>query len=79
VAGAKEVYGFLDVASRFEYVPLTCGHQATSPEIDAAWQRFFSHWLLGFNNANLRENPSRFYDRHRILRLRLVGGEAVID
>ena len=47
VAGAKEVYGLLNVASRFEYVPLTCGHQATSPEIDAAWQRFFSHWLLG--------------------------------
>ncbi len=47
VAGAKEVYGLLNVASRFEYVPLTCGHQATSPEIDAAWQRFFSQWLLG--------------------------------
>jgi len=46
VAGAKEVYGLLNVASRFEYVPLTCGHQATSPEIDAAWQKIFSQWLL---------------------------------
>lgn len=47
VAGAKKVYGLLNVALRFEYVPLTCGHQATSPEIDAAWQKFFSQWLLG--------------------------------
>ncbi len=39
--------GLLNVASRFEYVPLTCGHQATSPEIDAAWQKIFSQWLLG--------------------------------
>jgi hypothetical protein len=45
VAGAKEVYELLNVPSHFEYVALTCGHQATSPEIDAAWQRFFSHWL----------------------------------
>jgi hypothetical protein len=46
VTGAKEVYELLNAPSDFEYVPLTCGHQATSPEIDAAWQRFFSHWLL---------------------------------
>ena len=45
INGAKEVYGLLEVESRFEYVPLTCGHKATGPEIDAAWQRFFSQWL----------------------------------
>lgn len=45
ISGAKEVYGLLGVESRFEYVPLTCGHKATGPEIDAAWQRFFSQWL----------------------------------
>lgn len=45
VAGAREVYELLDVASRFEYVPLTCGHKATAPVIDAAWQRFFTQWL----------------------------------
>ena len=45
VAGAKEVYSLLDAASRFEYVPLNCGHKATGPEIDAAWQRFFVQWL----------------------------------
>ncbi|MBC7967890.1 MAG: dienelactone hydrolase family protein [Fuerstia sp.] len=47
VAGAKEVYELLNVPARFEYVPLTCGHQATSSEIDAAWQRFFRRWLPG--------------------------------
>lgn len=51
VAGAKEVYGLLNVASRFEYVPLTCGHQATSPEIDAAWQKFSASGCWGFNNS----------------------------
>ncbi|MEZ6031747.1 MAG: acyl-CoA thioester hydrolase/BAAT C-terminal domain-containing protein [Planctomycetaceae bacterium] len=45
INGAKEVYGLLNVESRFEYVPLTSGHKATGPEIDAAWQRFFSQWL----------------------------------
>lgn len=45
VAGAREVYELLDVASRFEYVPLTCGHNATAPEIDVAWQQFFTQWL----------------------------------
>ena len=47
IGGAKEVYKLLNVESRFEYVPLTCGHKATGPEIDAAWQRFFSQWLWG--------------------------------
>ena len=46
VAGAKEVYRLLDVPTHFEYVPLTCGHKASGPEIDAAWQRFFGQWLL---------------------------------
>lgn len=46
VAGAREVYDLLKVPSRFEYVPLSCGHKATSPEIDEAWQRFFGTWLF---------------------------------
>lgn len=45
INGANEVYELLNVASRFEYVPLACGHKATGPEINAAWQRFFSEWL----------------------------------
>ena len=45
ISGAKEVYKLLNIESRFEYVPLTCGHNATAPGIDAAWQRFFSQWL----------------------------------
>lgn len=45
VERAQEVYQLLGIADRFEYVPLTCGHQATHPDIDAAWQRFFEHSL----------------------------------
>ena len=46
VVGANEVYNLLGVSSRFEYVPLTCGHRPTDPTIDAAWQRFFRQWLM---------------------------------
>jgi hypothetical protein len=42
---AREVYRLLSMEDRFEYVPLMCGHQATAPEIDEAWQAFFLKWL----------------------------------
>lgn len=42
---AMDVYRLLGIPERFEFVPLAVGHQATAPEIDAAWQRFFQAWL----------------------------------
>ena len=46
---AREVYQLLSMEERFEYVPLTCGHQATSPDINKAWQSFFIKWLASAN------------------------------
>lgn len=45
VQRAQEVYRLLSMEDRFQYIPLTCGHQANSPEIDEAWQSFFLKWL----------------------------------
>jgi dienelactone hydrolase len=42
---AREVYELLGVSERLEYVQETGGHRPTGPRIDAAWQRFFTHWL----------------------------------
>lgn len=43
---AEEVYRLLGVPERLEYVAETGGHRATGPRIDAAWQRFFTRWLV---------------------------------
>ena len=45
VERAREVFELLDMPQHFEYLPLSCGHRATSPEIDEAWQAFFVKWL----------------------------------
>ncbi len=45
VERAEEVYRLLSMEDRFQYVPLTCGHKAISPDIDEAWQSFFLKWL----------------------------------
>ena len=45
VERAEEVYRLLSMEGRFQYVPLTCGHKAISPDIDDAWQSFFLKWL----------------------------------
>lgn len=42
---AKEVYDLLGLPERLELVATSEGHRATSPDIDAAWQRFFESWL----------------------------------
>ena len=42
---AKEVYTLLKIPDRLEFFGTDEGHRATSPRIDAAWQRFFVKWL----------------------------------
>jgi len=42
---AREVYELLCVPERIELVGTDEGHRATSPRIDAAWQKFFERWL----------------------------------
>lgn len=42
---AKEVYEMLGYPERFEFVPTSDGHSANGPDIDPAWQRFFTRWL----------------------------------
>ena len=42
---AREVYELLGIAERIEFATTDEGHRATSPRIDAAWQKFFDRWL----------------------------------
>ncbi len=42
---AKEVYDLLGISERIEFKATTDGHQATSTQIDPAWQQFFEQWL----------------------------------
>ena len=42
---AQEVYEFLGLSDRIEFVVTNEGHQATSPKTDVEWQRFFERWL----------------------------------
>ena len=42
---AREVYALLGIEERLEFAAATDGHRATSPQIDAAWKRFFERWL----------------------------------
>ena len=49
----QEVYDLLNVSNRFQYVQLTCGHRAHTPEVNAAWQDFFTVFLL--NGAGARK------------------------
>jgi len=44
---AKEVYRLVGAEENLQYVPLTSGHKANSPESDAAWQGFFEKHLRG--------------------------------
>lgn len=43
---SAEVYEFLGVRERYEYVPTPDGHSANGPHIDPAWQRFLHKWLV---------------------------------
>ena len=54
---AAEVYDFLGVPDRYEYVPTPDGHSANGPRIDPAWQRFLHKWLV--------ETPIDFVDYER--------------
>ncbi|QDU94964.1 alpha/beta hydrolase family protein [Lignipirellula cremea] len=42
---AREVYRLLGADDHLQYLPLTEGHQAVSPAINAAWQAFFQKHL----------------------------------
>jgi len=42
---AREVYELLGIPDRIELFATDEGHRATSPRIDAAWQKFFERWL----------------------------------
>ncbi len=42
---AREVYELLGIPERIEFFATDEGHRATSPRIDAAWQKFFDRWL----------------------------------
>ncbi len=42
---AKEVYDLLGLSEHLQYVPLTCGHKADHPDVNAAWQPFLRRWL----------------------------------
>jgi dienelactone hydrolase len=42
---AREVYELLGIPDRIEFFATDEGHRATSPRIDAAWQKFFEQWL----------------------------------
>jgi len=42
---AREAYKLLGAADRLEFASTNDGHKANGPNIDAAWQRFFTRWL----------------------------------
>lgn len=44
---AKEVYTLLGVPDNIQFASTADGHKATGPNIDPAWQGFFTKWLKG--------------------------------
>ncbi|MDC3255091.1 hypothetical protein OAV21_01675 [bacterium] len=42
---AKEVYNFLGIPNRLQFATSNDAHQATNPNTDPHWQRFFEHWI----------------------------------
>lgn len=42
---AREVYRFLGLGDRLQFVTHEDGHRATHPKSDQAWQQFFEQWL----------------------------------
>ena len=42
---AKEVYNFLGISNRLQFATSNDGHQATNPNTDPHWQRFFERWI----------------------------------
>jgi len=42
---AAEIYKFLGVPERFKFELTTDGHKANGPNIDRAWQAWFTRWL----------------------------------